>query len=292
MLKIAIRLYRKHFTEAIKGILFGFISIVIFIIGFSVYRVHTSEISRIAKNLRIAVIVDQNLTDNDILVLKNKISNIRGIKNTDYTDPEKSRDHFLRRNRIDKNAIFLDSFPRLIFASLEEDYYHSGRIFYILNRIYPIQGVNEIVYDKDGFNAFNKYRNDSIFSGVIILCVILSLMLFYGISLYNGQKRIYQMNFDVLSKLGYSKWSSVLPLVVYEYICLLIGLALGLTVFLIIWYSLESHYFTVKTLALGSVPMGILITIIFSASLIFISNLFFRTSQINSKYEYPRQIHT
>jgi hypothetical protein len=278
MLKIALKLYRKHFNEAIKVIIFGFVSVITFIVGFSVYRAYDSEINRIADNLRIAVIVESDQSNNDIIVLKNKISNITGIKYSEYSDPEKNRDIFLSGNKINQNAIFLDSFPRLIFASLENDFFHSGKTSAIISMIHSIKGVNDIIYDKDAFTAFYKFRKVAIITIIVVSSVLLTLMIFYGLTLNNGQKRFYQKNFEILFRLGFSQAKAALPLTLYELICHLIGLALGLTVFLIIWFSLESYYYSIRNIIMGSVPVGLIMTFIFSSSMILISNIFFRTT--------------
>jgi hypothetical protein len=279
MLRIALKLYRKHFAEALKVIIFGFVSVFTIITGFSVHRLHESEINRIAQNLRISVLVEHNLSNNDIIALKNQISNIPGIRYSEYTDQEKIRGIFLSENRIDNNTIILDSFPRIILISLEVEYYHSGKLFIIINKIQRLKGVDDTVYDKSGFIAYHKFHRESMLSVMIILSVFFSLMLFYGLTLYNGQKHFYQMNFDVLIHLGFSKARAVLPLTIYELICNLIGVALGLSVFLIIWLSIEAHYSSIRHIIFEAVPVGIVIAFFFSTFLILISNIFFRTSQ-------------
>jgi len=142
-----------------------------------------SWIGDLRSKLEIEIFLDRTLTNNDGQIVHKRVKNVKGVKESQYLSKKDAAKRF--EQEFGKNVYEIlqsNPLPASIIISLQPEFQNALGAASITKELAKIQGVEDVLYQKDLITLIDDYLEIIYTSGIVIVILLIAITF---ILLYN-----------------------------------------------------------------------------------------------------------
>ncbi|MFC1562470.1 cell division protein FtsX [candidate division KSB1 bacterium] len=190
----------KGFRRAKLSSFVSIIAIFIALTALSIFAILALKIqgilNEIENKVELEVIIDERLSNREIKILNNKISNLKEVSQVEFISKEKAAKRFEESFGEDINELYGDNpLPISFLIKVKKDFFNKESMDMIISKVENLNGITETIFKRELFIIIERYRNIFLYvtlvGGILIsLASILTISNTIKIAIYSKSKTI------------------------------------------------------------------------------------------------------
>lgn len=173
LLKESLRGFNSAKLSTIASIITITLSLILIALYFTLSINSNKLIKSIKDKVEIEVFIDDNLSQDDINTLKEKIKTIGGVKQITYVSKDEAAKIFEKEYGKEMLDLFeFNPLPASFKINLWDEYKSLDRINKIKNQLSSIQNINDIVFPEKNLELIEKNTSGFLYINLVVLIII------------------------------------------------------------------------------------------------------------------------